>query len=227
MNGVDRSPLMGFIDRCQVVICQHEHDHSTTFLHLADLAKHVPSGLSPAHEVVVSCIFSQIVVRVARAAGLAEQPVVSAALRRLHAAQATLGQWQPALIGAIEACARASLPMRRIELDELPTAAARSLSGRRPRLVDVALATGRSLSRISREYTRRVGVPFLQHVQTQRIETAQRLLSATSLTMKEVADKAGYPDASSFSRHFRLATGMTPSTFRRRHMESASHQLDS
>ncbi|MET0261562.1 MAG: helix-turn-helix domain-containing protein [Rariglobus sp.] len=49
-----------------------------------------------------------------------------------------------------------------------------------------------------------------------RIEAAKRLLRQNELTVTEIALETGFGDSNYFARQFRLVTGQTPSTFRRR-----------
>ncbi len=48
-----------------------------------------------------------------------------------------------------------------------------------------------------------------------RINTSKELLKSTQLSMDEVANRVGYPDASSFIRSFKKTVGLTPSKYRR------------
>ncbi|RNL81390.1 AraC family transcriptional regulator [Nocardioides marmorisolisilvae] len=70
----------------------------------------------------------------------------------------------------------------------------------------------------SRTFKRRLqehGTSFRQLVESARKAEAVRLLSATSLSVAQVADNLGYADASSFSRAFQKWTSTTPGAFRR------------
>lgn len=59
------------------------------------------------------------------------------------------------------------------------------------------------------------GVGFAALLDEARLQYAQTLLLHTALRIEQVAQKAGYADASTFSRSFRRGTGMTPATYRR------------
>ena len=74
------------------------------------------------------------------------------------------------------------------------------------------------LSMSSRTVKRRLaehGTSFRQLVETARKAEAVRLLSATALSVAQVAENLGYADASSFSRAFQKWTSTTPGAFRR------------
>lgn len=53
-------------------------------------------------------------------------------------------------------------------------------------------------------------------IETLRMREAQRMLSETFLSVKEIRAKLGNIDRSHFSREFRNFCGMTPTEFRRR-----------
>jgi AraC family transcriptional regulator of arabinose operon len=49
----------------------------------------------------------------------------------------------------------------------------------------------------------------------QRVQRAQQLLRGSSMQISEIADALGYVDVYFFSRQFKQATGVSPSTYRR------------
>jgi AraC-like DNA-binding protein len=59
-----------------------------------------------------------------------------------------------------------------------------------------------------------MGQSFLDFLNTARINAAKDLLRDLSLSISEVAHRAGYEDANYFARRFRLTTGMTPRKWR-------------
>lgn len=68
------------------------------------------------------------------------------------------------------------------------------------------------LSGLIREKT---GMNFTQLVRNFRIEDAKRLLSTTSLSIEEIAERCGYVSPDSFSKVFKKETGANPSKFRK------------
>ena len=50
-----------------------------------------------------------------------------------------------------------------------------------------------------------------------RLENAIRLVRDTSYTLAEIADRSGFSDQAHLSRAFRVALGITPTEYRRRH----------
>jgi AraC-like DNA-binding protein len=82
-------------------------------------------------------------------------------------------------------------------------------------LEDIAVVANLSVCRVARLLKRKTGRGFVAHLHQRRIAAACGLLTGTTLSMKEVADRVGYKSASEFGRHFRRASGMTPSEYRR------------
>jgi len=74
----------------------------------------------------------------------------------------------------------------------------------------VALSTSR-LQHLFKQQTRQTLVEFLE---SQRIAHAKRLLSATSMPVKQVAAECGYASQFYFSLRFKRATGRSPSAYR-------------
>jgi AraC-like DNA-binding protein len=64
-------------------------------------------------------------------------------------------------------------------------------------------------------FTRAVGMPPAAYLRQLRLEHAQTLLRTTTLPITEVAQQSGFGESSQLARAFRVAFGMTPSTYRR------------
>jgi AraC-like DNA-binding protein len=71
----------------------------------------------------------------------------------------------------------------------------------------------RHLGRLVREV---LGQTFRQHLRSQRISEAARLLADTADGVKMIAGRVGYCDPSHFCRDFRMLMGCTPLKFRSR-----------
>lgn len=67
-------------------------------------------------------------------------------------------------------------------------------------------------SRIFREFT---GMTFTQFLTNLRLAVAYRQLVTTELSTLEIALSAGFPDAKSFSRHFKVRYGCPPGKYRK------------
>ncbi|MCM2374775.1 AraC family transcriptional regulator [Aporhodopirellula aestuarii] len=72
-----------------------------------------------------------------------------------------------------------------------------------------------SLQRLSRLTKRLFGLTPSQFISKTRIALASRLLYETDQPISEIALTSGFYDQSAFTRAFRVATGVTPSEFRR------------
>jgi AraC family transcriptional regulator len=66
----------------------------------------------------------------------------------------------------------------------------------------------------AREFKAAIGEPPHRYVMTRRIERAKVLLSATRLSIAEVAYQVGFSNQSHFIAQFRKTLGMTPKQFR-------------
>ena len=60
-----------------------------------------------------------------------------------------------------------------------------------------------------------IGITPYEYLINFRINTSKELLKSTQLSMDEIANRIGYPDASSFIRSFRKTVGLTPLKYRR------------
>jgi AraC-like DNA-binding protein len=60
-----------------------------------------------------------------------------------------------------------------------------------------------------------LGASLLDYLRAKQLEEAERLITVTTLGMKEIALRAGFGTVSTFYRHFREAHGMSPGAFRK------------
>ena len=60
-----------------------------------------------------------------------------------------------------------------------------------------------------------LGASLLDYFRSRQIEEAERLITVTTLSMNEIALRAGFGTVSTFYRHFREAHGMSPGAFRK------------
>lgn len=67
------------------------------------------------------------------------------------------------------------------------------------------------LSKIFKEHT---GISPGRYLSDCRMNAAKKLLRDTSLPIKEIAERVGYPDPLHFSKSFKTATGMSPAQYR-------------
>jgi len=79
------------------------------------------------------------------------------------------------------------------------------------RLAEIA---GLSRAHFVRVFTKSVGQSPASYVASQRLQLAQRLLTATDAAILEVAAACGFADANYFAKVFRRMTDATPTAFR-------------
>lgn len=85
-----------------------------------------------------------------------------------------------------------------------------------PLTVDtMARQAGFSRYHFTRLFTAHTGLSPAAWLVEQRVREAARLLRGTSLPLKEIADRCGFPDANYLSRVFRRHSGMPPGAYRR------------
>jgi AraC family transcriptional regulator of arabinose operon len=89
----------------------------------------------------------------------------------------------------------------------------------RIQMPEVARHAGMSYTVFRRCFAERIGMPPGEFRMRRRIESAMALLSGTSLLVKEVAERLGYPDEYSFSAQFKKLTGSSPTAFRRKQQD--------
>jgi len=82
-----------------------------------------------------------------------------------------------------------------------------------------------SVSHFARAFRQSFGTPPHHYLVLQRIECAKVLLSSSSYSLCEVAQKAGFSDQPSFSRTFKIIVGTTPGQWRRRRSISRPRTL--
>jgi len=71
-----------------------------------------------------------------------------------------------------------------------------------------------SVSHFIRTFRQWTGMTPADYLHYQRIEIAKRLLTDMHLSIKQIAQRAGYPDPFHFSRVFRKLEGQSPSAYR-------------
>lgn len=78
-----------------------------------------------------------------------------------------------------------------------------------------------SKSYLSRLFKRQTGQTVITYINSLRIETAKRLLTATRESVDEIACKVGFESPKYFYRAFRTLTGDTPAGFRKRYQNES------
>lgn len=83
-------------------------------------------------------------------------------------------------------------------------------------LDDVSREVNISPYYFSKIFKEEAGENFIEYLTRVRIEKAREMLENTSLSIKEVSIKSGYPDPNYFSRIFKKQTDMTPTEYKAR-----------
>lgn len=86
--------------------------------------------------------------------------------------------------------------------------------GNRPSVPELAGLCGISVRHLHRQFLNLTGVTISDYVETHLVNQAKTMLGSSALTVKQIAQAAGFDHANSFSRTFRRATGMTPLQYR-------------
>ena len=81
------------------------------------------------------------------------------------------------------------------------------------RYAEEAHLTVRHFSTLIRQYT---GQTPMQWITTYTISQAKHLLSQTSLPIKEISEKLGFPEQFTFRKYFKTHAGESPTAFRRK-----------
>jgi len=83
-------------------------------------------------------------------------------------------------------------------------------------IADVARSVNMSRSRFGHLFKMEMSQSPAQYLRTLRMKEAQRMLSETFLSVKEIRARLGNLDRSHFSREFEKFSGFTPTEFRKR-----------
>lgn len=63
-------------------------------------------------------------------------------------------------------------------------------------------------------FTKHLQISFVTYLENVRINKAKELLHTTNMSIREIADAAGYANASYFSKVFKKRVGLTPQQYR-------------
>jgi AraC-like DNA-binding protein len=79
----------------------------------------------------------------------------------------------------------------------------------------LAREVGMSRSVLAERFTHFVGVPPMQYLAQWRMQLAATLLSSTSMTLAEIAERVGYGSEAALSRAYKRWVGVAPAEWRR------------
>lgn len=72
-----------------------------------------------------------------------------------------------------------------------------------------------SQSHLSREFKRETGMTLTDYIKKHRLNEAKFLLETGNLSIKEIAQRVGYPDPRALNRLFRQTEGLTAANYRK------------
>lgn len=81
---------------------------------------------------------------------------------------------------------------------------------------DISSRMGFSSAYLTKLFNKYVGNTPLKYLTDVRIHEAKHLLLNTTLPIREVGEKVGYPDQFHFSKTFRKLTGINPTAYRQK-----------
>ena len=84
-------------------------------------------------------------------------------------------------------------------------------------LEDLASLEHISTSYLSRKFKQRTGVTVITYINRLRVEKAQQLLAASTISIDEIAYQTGFDSPKYFYRVFKSVTGESPAGFRRKY----------
>ena len=84
-------------------------------------------------------------------------------------------------------------------------------------LSDISQRLHCSTVTLTESFRREFGITIMQYVQDERMKLARELLTNTSLSVTDIAERCGFPDVEYFSRCFKKKEELSPSEWRRLH----------
>ncbi len=85
-------------------------------------------------------------------------------------------------------------------------------------LDELARLVGISVRQLSRAMRQEKGVSVHQWIASRRLAEARRLLTETDMPVQDIAQRSAFHSASAFTAAFRVASGLSPGEYRRRHL---------
>lgn len=183
------------IDQCQIVAIALGHPAAC-----ADVARDLLARVQPPRTAVEACVLrgmlAELMLRQAVESNCLSPDCVSI-LARARELKPQMQRTHPAVTRALALIQR---------LYRKPTLS----------LAEVASGAGVSVFHLSHLLQSTTGFGFRHHVRLHRLRRAQRLL-LRPLSLKQIAFEVGYKRRPDFTRHFKKALGVTPTTWRRGH----------
>lgn len=215
------SAVLAAANALQVAVLTAPHEWlDEAFQRLIQVARNIPADLDQPHLAVLR---SLLVIHTAHLSDTVAPHAHGVVFRRLcQAGTASSGQLRDLYLEVLSMLreARDGAPRTGAFQDHRVAAAldyVRSHCTDHPlRLGDVARAVHVSRWHLGRLILRDTGATFTRHVRNARLDAACRLLASSALSIKEVADRVGYPHVSEFTRDFKSGFNVAPREWRRR-----------
>lgn len=130
--------------------------------------------------------------------------------------QQRLQHWLPLFLDAVE-MGSGAVSRLSVLLDTIGARLERAWT-----VSEMAAVLGVSPSRLHTLFRDELGISPMAWLTARRLERVRGWLSETSMSIAEIAGRAGYSDQSALTRAFRSATSVTPGEYRRRRQQLAS-----
>jgi AraC-like DNA-binding protein len=213
--------LLNIVNTMQVAVLASETaDASEAAGHFANIAKLIPAELQQPHlSVLRSVLFLHVARWAKHAAPHAQSAVIDAASAMVTADVSRLAETYLTAVSVVGAALNNTRAGQRHTGFDTRVAQAlgyvRSHCTDHPlRLDDVARSVHVSRWHLERLIKKQTGRRFKLHVRGARLEAACELLELSTLSVKEIAARIGYPHVSELTRDFKAAFRVPPRQWR-------------
>ncbi|MEM9645244.1 MAG: AraC family transcriptional regulator, partial [Planctomycetota bacterium] len=83
-------------------------------------------------------------------------------------------------------------------------------------MAEMAAMAGLSPTHFNRRFKTLLRMTPMHYLRSIRVQTAQQLLTTTTMSIADVAVAVGFNDQSHLTKRFKAVTGLTPSAYRKR-----------
>jgi len=71
---------------------------------------------------------------------------------------------------------------------------------------------------VSKKFTKRFGISIIAYYNSKRLEFAKAQLEGSALTVSEISERLNFTDVYTFSKFFKMHTGVSPTAYRQNHI---------
>jgi len=210
------------ISRCQVVAGHFGEVAPAALVHeVRGLITDLPPAPSRAEQLVIGDLLDRVLARLVRYLALDNCPDIAQRFVTLAEARAVPDLWRTQWVQIADVCTTRISSRLDPETHHVDPRVVRMLEVIDERYADATLNV-RSAARAAnlsawhgaRLLKHQSGCGFVRHLHRRRLAVACDLLRDHSRSIKEISTAVGYAHPSQFSRHFKLAFGVTPFAFR-------------